>query len=58
MVISRDGTLSSVAAKGQKSTQDFVARDQVMVTLAEPFEPDSIYPGYMLCRGGNVRRSN
>uniref|UniRef100_A0A915E1Z6 Tr-type G domain-containing protein n=1 Tax=Ditylenchus dipsaci TaxID=166011 RepID=A0A915E1Z6_9BILA len=51
-MVSRDGTLSPVAAKGQQSTQAFFAGDQIMLTLAGSFEPDSIYPGHVLSRGG------
>lgn len=36
----------------QQSSNVAFAGDHVLLTVTGLFEPDSIYPGHLLCRGG------
>ena len=51
-----DSSISSSLANSGRTTpgnQAYFAGDQVVLSLSGCFEPDSIYPGNVLCRGGS-----
>lgn len=50
----------AISAEGQehgsgKEHTIYFAGDHIQMILTGEFEPDSIHPGYLICRGGQVR---